>query len=543
MGKHTQHARIWGAFLFLLGCLAATLKTGSVFAAPHNQPPGPDRYTAVTVRYTAYEWWLTRWADNQVVCTITVEHEGQPAPGEIYIDCGTTLYEEWLEQLPCPAETLRDDPSACPGYYLHFVSSMPAQRDVPVALPPPVVWITLEGYRPKATTNRCASAPRLILTGDEPLSGEHITRIEGEMDGKPFTCGAQCRLPLSITGEAGIDVAFWAYSSYGDSSKVFDARVRVVQTEGSSPDEPLWYADVLSPQWRGQPAAGCAESWDVFPPVGGPPGWLSTPGDIAALTSNFSYSYLAGNLITQGFVDASECPGNGLFPGRDRANNCGLEAARPMVNEWQNRFDALIMDIAQETSVPAHLLKNLFARESQFWPGISPDGSDVGLGQLTSDGADTVFLWNPIFFEQFCPLALADAACRKGYLHLQDEQRELLREALVYSVNATCENCPFGLDISQAEFSVSVFAHTLLANCEQAGHIVHNVTNDSPGAVSTYEDLWKFTLVNYNAGSGCLSLAVEDAYAAGETLDWESVSSYLTPVCEGARDYVNDISR
>jgi hypothetical protein len=29
----------------------------------------------------------------------------------------------------------------------------------------------------------------------------------------------------------------------------------------------------------------------------------------------------------------------------------------------------------------------------------------------------------------------------------------------------------------------------------------------------------------------------------GEPLDWESVSSHLTPVCQGALDYVSDISR
>jgi hypothetical protein len=74
---------------------------------------------------------------------------------------------------------------------------------------------------------------------------------------------------------------------------------------------------------------------------------------------------------------------------------------------WQNRFDNLILEVAQETGVPAQMLKKLFARESQFWPALFRQDSDIGLGQLTEDGADTTLLWNASFFEQFCPLVLS----------------------------------------------------------------------------------------------------------------------------------------
>jgi len=36
---------------------------------------------------------------------------------------------------------------------------------------------------------------------------------------------------------------------------------------------------------------------------------------------------------------------------------------------------------------------------------------------------------------------------------------------------------------------------------------------------------------------------VQDTSNLGEPLDWEHVSSHLTPVCQGARGYVEDISR
>jgi membrane-bound lytic murein transglycosylase MltF len=138
---------------------------------------------------------------------------------------------------------------------------------------------------------------------------------------------------------------------------------------------------------------------------------------------------------------------------------------------------------------------------------------------------------------------LADSFCHTGYALLEPEQQAVLRGALVRSVDATCEDCPAGLDLTQAAFSVTVFAETLAANCVQAGRIVENASGQTPGAVSSYEDLWRFTLVNYNAGPGCLTLALQAAVEQGEDLNWEDVSSNLTPTCQPAIDYVDTISQ
>jgi hypothetical protein len=241
----------------------------------------------------------------------------------------------------------------------------------------------------------------------------------------------------------------------------------------------------------------------------------------------------------------SVCPDSGLYPDGMGASPCGLDAARDAVNEWQNRFDSLILDVASETGVPAQLLKNLFARESQFWPGIILSGGDTGLGQITDKGADTTLLWNPSFYNAFCPLVLSDETCEKGYLDLEEEEREMLRFSLVNSVNATCAGCPLGIDLERANFSVTVFAHTLMANCEQAAQVVWNYSGrKTAGDLDiSYEDMWKFTLVNYNAGGGCLASALQDAQDQGEELTWETVAPYLAPACQGAVDYVEDISR
>jgi hypothetical protein len=351
-----------------------------------------------------------------------------------------------------------------------------------------------------------------------------------------------CKIPLLPTEVSGVPIEFWVYSSYGDSSVVLKGQVRVVQANLGDPDHVYWYVDVLSPQWQGAAVATCADSWEVFPPVGGLPAWLSTPPSSADLTSDIPYTYLAANLIRQGVVDASSCPDGGISPDGG-ANPCGLEMARPAVTEWQNRFDGLIFNTAQETGVPARLLKNLFARESQFWPGISHNIGDIGLGQLTENGADTTLLWNPSFYAQFCPLVFPSETCGKGYLHLKPNERQHLRQALIRSVNAVCEDCPLGIDLNQADFSVRVFAHTLLANCEQTGRVVRNLTKKAPGASATYEDLWKFTLLNYNAGPGCLADALTAASAQKKTFTWENVAPFLPAACQGAVDYVNDIAK
>ena len=526
----------WTATLLLFVFAAVSAFGTWRVSAAGEQPPGPDRFAVITQDYTSYEWWLTGWADNKVACSIKNDHEGMPTGGEIYAACGATLYNKWLATQPCASA--EKHPTACQGYYLVFFKSESAQREVSVAQPPPVVWVTLDGCDPFNSTFRCDALPTLVLTGEEPMEGEHITSLTGRRDGVAFTCDPVCQVDLAPTDENGSYLEFWANSSYGDSSVLFEARVRVVASD--DPADHSWYVDILSTQWRGAPLAGCSQIWKTFPPVGGVPSWLSTPPSAGDLATNIPYEYLAANLIKQGVVNASTCADSGLLNG-ELASPCGLEAARSAVDAWQNRFDDLIFSAAQETGVPAYLLKNIFSRESQFWPAGTIGHPEAGLGQMTDGGADATLLWNRPFYEQFCPSELDDAVCGRGYAHITADQQGTLRNALVSSVNALCPDCSLGIDLNRAEKSVSVFAETLLANCEQTGMVVdlNNITN-SPVA---YEDLWRFTLVNYNAGPGCLGLAVNKASRSGNPLDWDHVSSYLTPACQGAFDYVTGISR
>ena len=536
--------------LLWVGLATATLFLAMVLfgcqrvAAAGDQPPGPDRFTVITQDYTSYEWWLTSWTDNNVVCKIDIDHDGLPTGGDIFDDCGQDVYDEWIVTKPCPQA------GTCDGYYLQFVKSTPAQRKVSVQQPPPVVWVTLNGCVPYKSTFRCDGMPTLVLTGDEPLQGEHITGLEGNIDGKPFSCDPVCQVDLVPTDDNGSTLQFWAYSSYGDSSEVFQARVRVAKS--ADPSDQAWYTDVLSSQWRGDTLAGCSQIWDKFPPVGGTPDWLTTPQQPEDLATNVSYEYLAAALIKYKVVDATACMAGGLLA-NGLANTCGLEAARPAAKEWQNRFDTLIFSAARQTGVPAPLLKNIFARESQFWPGKDAGHPEAGLGQMTDGGADAVLTWNPSFYEQFCPSVLDQSVCKtKIYPNPEDEwqgmglddvERSVLRGALVNSVDAVCLDCSLGIDMDKADFSVGVFAQTLVASCKQTGEVININYSSTPGDAVSYEDLWRFTLVNYNAGPGCLGLAVDKTSSSGEPLDWEHLSSHLTSACKGAIEYVNDISR
>jgi len=515
--------------------------------------PTPQEKTAVRIAkimapFTSYHWWLIRYSNNSIVCAFSVEHEGLPTADDVLTFCDEKVYDEWVTTKPCDVSQVSSY-AACPGFYLQPVGSQPGERELQIELPVPTVWISVTNCNPALPDTRCTTLPTIMLRADEPLPNETIISVQGNIAGEPFICmGAQCSVPLKPTGLDGTLMEFWADSSFGDATEHYTARVRLVpwgefmNPEQSSADQSMWYVDVLSSQWREGKLATCSDTWDVFPPIGGPPEWLSSPETIEGLESDISYYYLAGSLITYGVVDASSCLDGGL-QAPNIASPCGVEAARPRLLEWQNRFDGQIMQVSQESGVPARLLKNVFARESQIWPGIYTTYQEAGLGQLTSNGADTVLLWNNDFFRQFCPLVLNQKYCEGGFLDLDAAGQNMLRGALVRKVNASCPGCPAGIDLTQADYSVQVFAEGMLANCEQVAQTIYNVTNLYPGQVSTYEDLWRYTLVNYNAGSGCLYNALVQVWVSDQPINWFTVSSNLEPACQGAVGYVEDISR
>ncbi len=525
----TKAGRVTYLLIFLL---AALWGTGEPVTAQSS-----TRITSMIVPYIEYEWWLINWSDNQFLCQVLVDHDGIPTLTEVSQACGVSIADIWANTPNCKKSL------GCKGIYIHLVGSQAMEREVFIELPEPEIRVSLEGCTPRPPDNFCPQIPSLVLTGLEPLPNERITAIQGLFDGEPFYClGDVCKIALRTTPLLGSRVEFWADSSYGDSSQVFTAQVRVIETGVvQSPDQRGYFIDVISSQWDGAPLSSCARIWDSFPPIGGTPDWLKTPDDSKLLASEEPYFYLAGRLIIQGLVDVSLCPSGGMLP-NGYADACGLEQARPLLGEWQNQFDNRIVEVSRSAGIPAQLMKNLFAQESQFWPGVFRVPYEFGLGQITDNGVDSIFIWQPEFFNQFCPLVLSESACQAGYLSLDEESRAILRGALAVQAKSDCPECESGIDLSHTNFSVSLFANMLQANCAQVSRTIYTATLSSPGAIATYEDLWRFTIANYHAGPGCTAFAIHQSWQNTGRLTWTDAVDYFTDACRGVIPYVEEIT-
>jgi hypothetical protein len=528
-------ARVFGVI-----CLLGALLTVQAGVGKRALAQESARHTTILVPYTEYEWWLINFADNSVLCQVLIDHEGLPTLDEVAADCGQELANAWFATNPCDATKIEE----CRGVYLFLAATTPKEREVVVELPTPIVWVSLEGCSPSPPSNFCPSLPTLVLTGEEPLPEQRILSIQGTYDGEPFYCeGEICKLPLHVSPLLGATITFFANSSYGDTSDHYTAQVRVIETGVSpQPGATGWYVDVISSQWLGAPLASCAGIWEAFPPLGTPPTWLSTPDSFQLMASENPYYYLAGRLIAQGLVDVSECPAGGLLP-NGYADGCGLEKSRPVLADWQNQFDQRIIDVGKETGVPAQLMKNLFAQESQFWPGEFRVPFEFGLGQITDQGADAVMIWNTSYFAQFCPLVLSQEACDQGYLGLSSKDQAVLRGALALQARADCPDCPTGIDLSNVHFTVSLFANTLIANCAQVARSIYTATNQMAGRLATYEDLWRLTVANYHAGPGCTSYAINQAWDLTNSLSWQDIAPQFTEPCMGVVPYVDQITK
>ena len=288
----------------------------------------------------------------------------------------------------------------------------------------------------------------------------------------------------------------------------------------------------------------CAKIWNAYPQGGyAVPDWLYTPTKASDLQTNEPYTYLAGKLLSNSLATAPNCPYNGMLP-TGFSSQCGLEAIRSQVNSWQNQFDQGIYNSAVKNAVPARLLKNIFAQESQFWLGQSDDNQHFGLAQITEGGLDPLFLAYPEYYQLVCSDVLSTDTCKSKYAELSNQNKGLIRGYFLRSViDASCPECPKKFNEKKAVDTIDVFARLVIANCEQVSRVIIDITERTPGTISTYDDLWRYTMVNYNAGSGCVSGAIEKTYKLNEPLDWSHVSDNMSNRCNNALDYVEKVSR
>ncbi len=486
-----------------------------------------------------YHWYLARWADNQVVCDIYLAREGQPTLQDVGKSCGQSIMLQWQRTPACTTAS-----SGCRGLYLVFGGEYQVMETVNIVLDPPDMWLSLPGCEARGDGYYyCEEPPVLRLEAYEPVAGATIERIEARLGNVPYACeGDVCEILLRQTGPDGVDLRFWAQSSLGDTSEAYQALLRVRAENPALEARGPWYVTLVSDRLLEQSAAACAVTWQAMPPEDGLPAWLQTPATFTALATNEPYTYLAGQLIAAGVVDANACANGGLLP-NGAATPCGLEAARAQVEAQQNHFDETIWLAARQANIPPMTLKRLLAQESQFWPNRVGEAGESGLGQMSLVGADALLLWSPEFFAAFCPDYLFPWRCANGYVALTAAEQSLLRGAVMAAADVTCPECAEDWDVTRAKESIEIFAYALQASCRQVNQVWQNVAHQPPGWGTSYEDLWRFTLANYNAGSGCLTSALQEARAQNLPLSWQAVAPLLDQECPGVQDYVEGITR
>ena len=273
------------------------------------------------------------------------------------------------------------------------------------------------------------------------------------------------------------------------------------------------------------------------------PGWLDSADKPSQLYTEYALSRLSGHLILFGAVDATACENGGLNA-QGNATDCGIKAAQPAANAWQNQFNAAILSASQQENVPPRMLKNIFAWESQFWPEtLFINTYEYGLGHMTLNGADSALRWNPALYADMCAASFSKEFCKKTYGDQPTTLRSGLQGALVQKVNADCSGCRYKLDLTLAEKSIPYFAKTLQANAMYVRYAIKIFTGISAADQVSVDDQWRLTLTSYNAGPGCFRQALSDVYYRGLKINWDNIKNYLQPACRGSIPYVEFISR
>ena len=490
-----------------------------------------------TTTLTQYTWHLNSSASGQFICEVTVTHDGFPTELEMMAACETKLIP------PAPTATASPYPTPTPtGEYSPEATPTPTTTPSPTAVNVQNFyqgnyWVFISSKQITLTTKTLL--PEMILEIEAPLQpvqkayvtiraydpapGYNITSIQGILEGKPFKCNeAAC----DVYFEQDAQITFWATSSFGDESRRHTATLRISQNLAdynvrvTNRSMFYRYVDAAAKAWQG-----------VY--LGTEPQWTYLPQGPSQLNTNKTLHYLAAKLIVSGLVDASDCPGNGLFDNW-APNGCGIEKARPAVISWQNRFDNLIWNASLEQGIPAKLIKAVIEQETQFWPDKTGTEfvDEYGFGQLNEYGADVALRWDKSLYDQVCSATLFD--CPEYYANLPPYFQAMLRGRLLQLVNANCPTCQYGIDLIKAEESINFLAQTIYANARQTGYILEKYE-----AQAQFEDLWRFTMVSYHAGYQCLEDAITRTISHGEPLTWKYVSYHLT--CDSAGPYIDSI--
>ena len=502
-------ARLWRvlAILALAGSILANAGVG--------RAEGPDPQPSARLAH----WQIARWSDGGAVCDFYSRSSARPTPREVEQACGKEISQAWVDTPECK---LRPG-QACAGLLLLGASAkaLDAPGSPDGNLPPIQMSASPLNCQPGQT---CGERPQIRFSASEPLSGYQIARVHVRVGStERIYSGSVAQVTVPLTGDQGDSILYWAESSLGDSSETFTLRYRA--TPLSQNDPPTYRFDLLDARYQSVMAPGVLR-WEVFPTAARP---LSSafvqPSGPELLATSYPLIYLAGHLIRSGEVDASSCSDRGLLVDGG-ASPCGAKLAAARVTAWQNQYDRPIYTAALKYDVPARVLKGMIAQESQFWP-VSNDPYEVGLGFMTENGASMLLSWNLDYYRAVCRPLYGATVCYGGYSNLREDRQKMLRGVV------------FGRMGSSAE--IDTLGATLAASAGQTAQLIGNVMHADLSGVTAYDDLWKVTLANYYAGSGCIGAGLRGVAAAQSPLTWEALDKQLTGVCQIADQYVQKV--
>lgn len=483
------------------------------------EPEPVSRLVNAEITVMANHWQLANWSDGKQACELFLEHDQWPAPGEVWAECGYEVMEQWINTPNCSISSGNGSTGNCEGLLLHYLGQTPVTYIEAIELPGIGLEITPLNCTPGEW---CEARPLVEVNALEPLDGYQIRNVHVRAGNrmKVYT-GDEGRFNLPITDEQGGWLEYWAESSYGDWSDTVRIKYRVIMNEDGS----AFHFDLLGGEWDKLASSGAA-LWQLFPPVDGSmPLVLSKPISAGDLFTAEPYVYLGGNLIRSGEVDASGCPDGGLNL-NGTASECGKDAGIRQIVNWQNKYDEQIYQSAQTYNVPPRVLKAIIAQESQFWP-VSNDPYEIGLGYITSDGADLLLTWDVAYFLDICLPKYGEEVCSSGYGSLSEIHKTMLRRIVLDKIGTAEE--------------IDVLAAVLLASASQAGQMVLNTSRQELVYTTTYVDMWKISVGNYYAGAGCIGAAMEAVVGNEDVITWDSIVEQLAPECTIADDYVHRV--
>jgi hypothetical protein len=159
------------------------------------------------------------------------------------------------------------------------------------------------------------------------------------------------------------------------------------------------------------------------------------------------------------------------------------------INLWQNQFDNAIIQASKNTNVPPRILKYIIGKESQFWPFWSGK-NEVGLIQLTDDGADLVLSWDKGIYNIYCPQAINNYLCLYGYGYLDPDNQKKIRD--IFRRSLIIYGTP-GQGIDKIQTDIPIYSRILEVYYWAAAQAIYPI---SPS--------WDYAIAAYHSGLECI---------------------------------------